>query len=229
MNCIARLKLVAGNLISRFRGFFDKVSCEAELAKVEIYNALTPTSKADLSEYENALLHALDQNDIKNIAITGPYGSGKSSILRTFEKKYNGTHGCEFLNISLATFDIGNPELDDEKRIKLNSDVEKSLLQQIFFKVSADELEDSHFSRLEVKKYKHVPILKKSFLTSNLGVAFFLIVFITSLIFVLKPEYEVFKDNILFIPQYKLLFKIFAFLCVFLPKRATHNSLKKAI
>lgn len=210
MNCLARVKLIVGNLIDRFRRILKNNQCGDTLEGADVYNALTPTNQADLSEYENALLHALDKEDIKNIAITGPYGSGKSSVLRTFEKKHNGTRGYEFLNISLATFDFGNPELDDEKRIKLNSDVEKSLLQQIFFKVTADELEDSHFSRLEIKKYKHIPIFKRSFLTSNLGTAFFLVVFITSLMFVLKPEYEVFKDNILFIPKYKLLFKIFA-------------------
>ena len=210
MNCLARIKLMVSSLISHFRVILNKDQCEATLTYSGIYNALTPTNQADLSEYENALLHALDQKDIKNIAITGPYGSGKSSILRTFEKKYNGARGYEFLNISLATFDIGNQPLDDEKRIKLNSEVEKSLLQQIFFKVTADELEDSHFSRLEIKKYKHIPIFKRSFLTSNLGTAFFLTIFILSLMFVLKPDYKIFSDNILFLPEYKLLFKVFA-------------------
>ena len=210
MNCLARVKLIVGNSIDRFRRILNNNQCRDELESSDIYNTLTPTNQADLSEYENALLYALHKEDIKNIAITGPYGSGKSSVLRTFEKKYNGTRGYEFLNISLATFDIGSPELDDEKRIKLNSDVEKSLLQQIFFKVTADELEDSHFSRLEIKKYKHIPIFKKSFLTSNLGTAFFLAIFIISLMFVLKPDYKVFSDNILFLPEYKLLFKVFA-------------------
>lgn len=158
------------------------------------------------------MLYGLKHQDIKNIAITGPYGSGKSSILKTFENKYNGTLSYEFLNISLATFDIVNPALDDEKRIKLNSDVEKSLLQQIFFKVSANELEDSHFSRLQVKKYKSIPVVNKLFLTNNLGLSFFVVALSSSLLFILKPDYPIFKDITLFNQEYKLLFKIFILL-----------------
>lgn len=227
MNCLARVKLIVGNSIGRFRLILNNNQCRDELESSDIYNTLTPTNQADLSEYENALLYALHKEDIKNIAITGPYGSGKSSVLRTFEKKHNGTRGYEFLNISLATFDIGSPELDDEKRIKLNSDVEKSLLQQIFFKVTADELEDSHFSRLEIKKYIQIPIYKRSFLTSNLGTAFFLAIFIISLMFVLKPDYKVFSGNILFLPEYKLLFRVFALISVIALLQKIFNAFPK--
>jgi hypothetical protein len=42
----------------------------------------------------------LGNKDVNNIAVTGPYGSGKSSILRTLEKD---NHSYTYLNISLAT------------------------------------------------------------------------------------------------------------------------------
>ncbi|MCB5207033.1 YobI family P-loop NTPase [Methylovorus mays] len=208
MNLLESVKRAINELIIKIKGTLNRKG-HSEISKLEVYNALTPNNKADLKEYENALLHGLNHKDVKNIAITGPYGSGKSSILRTFENKYNGFHSYEFLNISLATFDTGSPALDDEKRMKLNSDVEKSLLQQIFFKVGADELEDSHFSRLKVKKYKHIPILNKLFLTSNIGQAFLLITLLSSLGFILNPDYKLFKNNILFNPQYNYLYEIF--------------------
>lgn len=225
MNCLVRAKLIIRNSINRFKLIINPDQCKDKLKNADIYNALTPTDQADLSEYENALLHALDQNNIKNIAITGPYGSGKSSVLRTFEKKYNGTRRYEFLNISLATFDIGDQVLKGEKRIKLNNEVEKSLLQQIFFKVTSDELEDSHFSRLETKKY--ISIFKKSFLISNLGIAFFLVTFIVSLMFILKPGLEVFKDKIFHLSEYKLLFKVFAFISGFALLQQIFNAFPK--
>ena len=45
----------------------------------------------------------LELKDATNIALTGPYGSGKSSILLTLQKKYR---QYKYLNISLATLRI---------------------------------------------------------------------------------------------------------------------------
>jgi hypothetical protein len=227
MKFLVRIQLTLSELICHIKSIFSRNQC-ANISKAsEIYSALTPTNQANLSEYENALLHALDQKDIKNIAITGPYGSGKSSILRTFEKKYNGTRDYQFLNISLATFDIGNQELDDEKRIKLNSEVEKSLLQQIFFKVTGDELEDSHFSRLKIKRYKQLKLIKRSFLISDFWTAFFLIGFVISFIFILRPAHDIFKNTIFFLPEYLFQFKVFAFFSAIALLQQVLNSFPK--
>lgn len=54
------------------------------------YFQLSPINNSDNSaQYIDALEWALynrKDRDIKNIALTGPYGAGKSSILKTFQK-----------------------------------------------------------------------------------------------------------------------------------------------
>lgn len=51
----------------------------------ETYVSLAPTKNADKDgTYCNALKYAIDNSNIKNIAITGNYGSGKSSIIQSF-------------------------------------------------------------------------------------------------------------------------------------------------
>src|SRR5574344_2435899 len=81
------------------------------------YKTLSPTDNAeDCDVYLDALTWALsNKNKIKNIAISGPYGSGKSSILQTFIKREEQlslrskkwfSKKNHFLNISLATFEI---------------------------------------------------------------------------------------------------------------------------
>src|SRR5688500_3792353 len=71
------------------------------------YNSLSPIGNANIdSDYRKALDWALknrSKEDIKNIALTGPYGSGKSSILKTYVETSPGNE-FNFLNISLATF-----------------------------------------------------------------------------------------------------------------------------
>lgn len=57
--------------------------------KYSEYKDLTPISNAEnVEEYLNALKWALDQKKITNIALAGPYGSGKSSIIDTFLEKH---------------------------------------------------------------------------------------------------------------------------------------------
>src|SRR5690606_13644280 len=83
------------------------------------YSPLSPIGNADKDKhYTNALNWALQtrhENDIRNIAITGPYGSGKSSVIKTFQNNYEGSD-FQFLNVSLATF-----KEEDRKSTRLNS------------------------------------------------------------------------------------------------------------
>ena len=84
-----------------------------EKQKAKDYYSLSPTDKAaECDAYCEALEWALANSadkDIKNIAIAGPYGSGKSSVIRTFQRRYKRLlpfgRKYKFLNISLANFE----------------------------------------------------------------------------------------------------------------------------
>ena len=59
------------------------------------FEDLTPAYDVDISNYKQALDQAFSEPSLKNIAITGPYGAGKSSVLESYlqsqaaiEKKY---------------------------------------------------------------------------------------------------------------------------------------------
>ena len=62
------------------------------------YRSLSPIDTKDSTcEYSKALKWALDnrkEQDIKNIALTGPYGAGKSTILKLICNLYNVDKGC---------------------------------------------------------------------------------------------------------------------------------------
>ncbi|WP_419091634.1 hypothetical protein, partial [Waltera sp.] len=50
---------------------------------------LTPDRNIALGVYEEAVNFALENNEnINNVAITGVYGAGKSSMLETYENKH---------------------------------------------------------------------------------------------------------------------------------------------
>jgi len=125
--------------------------------------------------YEAQLLEALDNEDVKNIAVTGDYGAGKSSFLKTFEHKYK---DCKFLDISLATFENTKDSI---------SVIEKGILEQIFYKESHKKIPQSRFKK--IKSYKW--ILAKTIIG---------MLSILSILFLLKPklliELEIYKKLI---------------------------------
>ena len=72
-----------------------------EINYEEILQDLSPIEEVSNNEiYNDALNYGIKKESVKNIALSGAYGSGKSSILKTFEKSYK----YNFLNISLADF-----------------------------------------------------------------------------------------------------------------------------
>lgn len=119
------------------------------------FHSLSPISNADQDEKYSKMLHWAIKNrsqnaeDIKNIALTGPYGSGKSSILKSFQKK-NHDKDLSFLNISLATFKEENSEnAGTQKRNEVLRLIELSILQQIFYHEKDSVLPDTRFRKIQ--------------------------------------------------------------------------------
>ncbi|WP_226037476.1 YobI family P-loop NTPase [Aquibacillus saliphilus] len=71
------------------------------------FQKLTPINNAKLKMYDDALNFVFENNEIKNVAISGPYSAGKSSIIESYKIK---SSEKRFLHISLAHFPETNPE-----------------------------------------------------------------------------------------------------------------------
>lgn len=98
------------------------------------------------AEYLNALEWALGNKRIKNIALAGPYGSGKSSIIETY-LKYHHTVKNKSLRISMATFVEHVINEDGKtKRVEIGqNEIELGILKQLFYKVNHKKIPQSRF------------------------------------------------------------------------------------
>lgn len=104
---------------------------------------LAPTNRADKAGvYSEALLFATQNAKVFNIALTGPYGSGKSSIIQSFLTNYQ----MPTLHISLAAF---SPEGDSGVGKVHRQDIERSILQQMLYGADANNLPLSRFKRIQ--------------------------------------------------------------------------------
>lgn len=127
-----------------------------------LLNSLAPRILTDEKElkridpYITRLKRALDTEDINNIALTGNYGSGKSTMLKTFRYLYPDEY--KYLNISLASFKDNKENFEDNNDTKdenakveekaLERKLEVSILQQIFYHVKPSKIPDLRFKRI---------------------------------------------------------------------------------
>lgn len=122
---------------------------------------LTGNALESIKPYLNSTEMALEDKDIKNIALTGAYGSGKSSILRTFQH-HNPQH--KYLNICLASFNHEEQDSNSYEKASLEQ-LEASILQQIIYHVKSSEIPASRF-----KKNINIGFWKSLFILFGIGI-----------------------------------------------------------
>lgn len=111
------------------------------------YFNLSPSSDLNNSIYFEALDEKFADETVKNIAITGSYGSGKSSIIESYfanKNKHNKHIKLNKLNISLANF----CELNNETNGNNEKIIEEQILQQVFYQLSYNCIPFSGFKKI---------------------------------------------------------------------------------
>jgi len=102
------------------------------------YHDLAPVDDmSEESEYFNALDWALHNKKISNIALSAPYGAGKSSVIESYLKNRK----LKVLQLSLANFKEEEEELEPEE-------VEKEFLKKLFYKVKYTKIPQSRYRKL---------------------------------------------------------------------------------
>jgi len=145
--------------IDKFQTWLKVTFQKKQIEVINHFNPLTPTDNAEDCEiYLESIEWALkNKSTIRNIAISGTYGSGKSSIIKTFIKRITESENYfkrklnpiyQFLNISLATFkdNENTPQQNDKELLRL---IELSILQQLFFHEKNHKTPDSRFKKIK--------------------------------------------------------------------------------
>lgn len=150
-----RIDLILRNLwINWMNKFIDYFTVKRDKVKnkVQDVNEFYDLCAVDTEEDKKCgdlLKWGIENRKVNNIAVTGPYGAGKTSFLRSFENNHK---EYKYLNISLASF---KEDENNEKKI------EENILQQILYKVNGSKMP---FSR--IKRIKELSL--RNFLVSSL-------------------------------------------------------------
>lgn len=101
------------------------------------FEKLTPNNNVDISVYDEAITFAFDNEDVKNIAISGPYGAGKSSVLSSYKKS---NPEKKFIHVSLAHF-----EKDEENPSNYETILERKILNQLIHQIDPKRIPQTKF------------------------------------------------------------------------------------
>ena len=194
---------------------------------------LTPNTKIENGDvYFKALDYAFKGKQIRNIALSGPYGSGKSSIIKTYFGENKQYDVCE---ISLATFDFENSDpigttnretrneaLEKKDNGEVFNRLEKSILEQMIYQTAPKKIPLSRFKRI-IKPEK----------SELLYYSFFAVIFLfTSLLLlnqkIIWPILDFGRfSSLVWIFVSFVCFSIFTYLIVCLYKRFPDLNIKK--
>ena len=119
------------------------------------FEKLTPNKDIDLNTYEEALDFIFEDDEIKNIAITGSYSAGKSSVIESYKFK---NKDKKFLHISLANFESDNQKKDNKESV-----LEGKILNQLLYQIDPSKIPQTNF---KVKRTEsNINILKVTLMT----------------------------------------------------------------
>lgn len=137
-------------------------SPEEQQEKKYVYQKFTPYTDVDLQSYKDAFDYVFAHEDVRNVAISGTYGSGKSSLIESLKKELQnpdsnlsieGSKYKKFLHISLAHFHYSSNEISVSHQSNSNqsdgfnelSILESKILNQLIHQIPAEQIPQSNF------------------------------------------------------------------------------------
>ncbi len=173
-----------------------------------------PSAYSEYDEYVELLSQAIENEKVKNIGIVAPYGAGKSSLIASYiekEEKKNKNIKKNILTISLANYIFATSDDEDKPKASYvsESEIEKSILQQLFYRNDGEKTPLSRFSHLKIFHIKSLII----------SLIFSIFTFIMAGLIIYFNHYEIFKlilTNFFLLIIVLILFTSFCFLINFL-------------
>lgn len=137
------------------------------------FKNLTPTNDIKLGIYKSAMEHVFKYGDIRNIAISGSYGAGKSSMFGSYEKECSEQ---KFLHISLAHFEEQGEESEGRSDEEVKKESSASVLEGKIINQLIHQIDPKRITQTDFRIKKGIRSTdKREIWMVTLGVVLFLL------------------------------------------------------
>lgn len=107
--------------------------------------------------YAETLHEKIKDKSVSNIGIIAPFGAGKSSLIKTYKDKFLiKREAKKVATISLANFNVAENKVENDESVCITDannvderDVEKSILEQVLFRVDKSKVPNSKINRID--------------------------------------------------------------------------------
>ncbi len=169
--------MLVSNLKKEFLKFLEYLKLKFINKKSIIPLAPRIVNSEYINEYLKSLHAAVKNKDLYNIAVTGNYGTGKSSIIKTYLNKLK-LKRKNYLTINISSyFKIetveGNNNILEKEELEIVDRIESAIVRQILYINSSDEIIESTLKRVTGKKKRILNCLSLNFIFY--GILFYLL------------------------------------------------------
>lgn len=113
--------------------------------------ASKPENNKNINMMVSALKNAVDNENNYNIGITGSYGSGKSSIIKSYEK--NNNKNLLYISLAILNENDNNDTNNNQDISPLESRLEKAIVNQIVHQIDPKYIPQSFLKSKKEKNY----------------------------------------------------------------------------
>ena len=136
-----------GAIALAVQSLVGRIRCHVGQPVASALTPLTPKYQPEQHEvYVRELEAALDRSDgigVRNIALSGSYGAGKSSVLRELTRRV----GKRAVELSLST--LGANETTAKKNDSTTNRIEKEIVKQLLYTEAPERMRGSRFQRIQ--------------------------------------------------------------------------------
>lgn len=149
---VIQIKHLSAEFVRAIISLWNKLSVRE--SKPPTLRPLTPQYNEEYHKtYVDHLLSALDDPSIRNIALSGPYDVGKSSILKGFISALE-TNNKKLAVVCVSLSTLGTDNLESQEKIdsngveSKNSRIQKEIVKQLLYRTHPRKLPASRFKRV---------------------------------------------------------------------------------